>query len=163
MNRLLTDFKNKIYDRCSLQVTGYYEETESKEYHACRFALNGLSIICRNAKRTPKKAGQFVTFWKRKDNGPIEPFHETDTFDFYVVNIEDEGKLGQFVFPKSVLIKKGVVSTDAKEGKRAIRVYSPWDEVKSKQAQQTQKWQLEYFLASEAVSDLARVQDIYSR
>lgn len=162
MNRLLTDLKNKIYDPCSLQVTGYRDEPESQEYNACRFELNGLSIICRSAKITPKKAGQFVTFWKRKDNGPIEPFHETDAFDFYVVNVEDEGKLGQFVFPKSVLIKKGVVSTDAKEGKRAIRVYPPWSEVKSKQAKQTQKWQLEYFWTTEAVSDLTRVINLYN-
>ncbi|UII32571.1 MepB family protein [Fulvivirga ulvae] len=162
MNRLLTDLKNKVYDQCSLQVTGYRDEPESKEYDACRFKLNGLSIICRSAKVAPKKTGQFVTFWKRKDNGPIEPFHETDAFDFYMVNVEYEGKLGQFVFPKSVLIKKGMVSTDAKEGKRAIRVYPPWDEVKSEQAKQTQKWQLEYFLNINRLPDLERVMEFYS-
>ena len=50
-----------------------------------------------------------------------------------------------FVFPKSVLIAKEIVS-DKKEGKRAIRIYSPWDITMSKQAQKTQKWQLDYFL-----------------
>ena len=44
-----------------------------------------------------------------------------------------------------ILINKEIVS-DKKEGKRAIRVYPPWDIAINKQAQKTQKWQLNYFL-----------------
>ncbi|MBL6445950.1 MepB family protein [Fulvivirga sp. 29W222] len=162
LNSPLVDIKHKVYAPCSFEITDYFEETESKEYSACQFILNGRSIICRSSKITPKKVGQFVTFWKRKGNGPIEPFHESDSIDLYVVNVADKGKLGQFVFPKSILIKKGVISTPVKEGKRAIRVYPPWDKVKNKQAERTQKWQLEYFLNVDDLPDLEKAKTLYS-
>ena len=44
------------------------------------------------------------------------------------------------------MVAQKIVSTDLIKGKRAIRVYPPWDEVTSKQAQKTQKWQLDYFI-----------------
>ena len=58
-----------------------------------------------------------MTFWKRNGNGPIEPLIETDQIDFTTVNVRTENELGQFVFPKSVLIKKGMISVERKEGK----------------------------------------------
>jgi hypothetical protein len=82
-----------------------------------------------------------VTFWKRTGNGPIEPFNESDQIDFYTVTMRSENKLGQFVFPKSLLIKKGIISTRKKEGKRAFRIYPNWYVAKNKQAERTQKWQ----------------------
>ena len=51
----------------------------------------------------------------------IEPLEVSDKIDFFVVNVKTETKFGQFVFPKSILIEKGIIS-DKKEGKRAIRV-----------------------------------------
>lgn len=145
MDNNLSQIKTKVYDKCGLLISDFRLEPESKEYDACQFELNGLKIIGRNAKITAKKAGQFVTFWKRNRNGPIEPFYESDPIDFYIVNARIQNKLGQFVFPKSVLIKKGIISTQDKEGKRAFRVYPSWDIARSKQAERTQKWQLEYF------------------
>ena len=161
MNKDLTEIKNKIYDKCELQIFDFENEPESLKYNACRFELNGLKIICRNAKVTPKKIGQFVTFWKRKGNGEIEPFYETDLIDFYAVNVRNENQSGQFVFPKSVLIKKGIISTDKKEGKRAFRVYPSWDFPKSKQAEKTQKWQLNYFFEIGKTTDLKAVTELY--
>lgn len=55
--------------------------------------------------------------------------------------------MGQFVFPKSVLADKGIITRKGKEGKRGIRVYSPWDIVTNKQAEKTQTWQTKYFLS----------------
>lgn len=161
MDTILNEIKTKVYDTCSLQISDFKIESESKEYKACRFKLNGLNIISRNAKITPKKAGQFVTFWKRKGNGPIEPFHESDQIDFYAVNVRAESKLGQFVFPKSVLIKKGIISTEKKQGKRGFRVYPRWDRVQSKQAEQTQKWQLDYFYEINSSTELKKVNALY--
>lgn len=135
----------EVYNPSNLAISKLQIDAESKEYDACRYQLNGFKIISRTAKRTPKKVGQFVTFWKRNAAGPIEPFEENDEFDFFVVNVHCEEKSGQFVFPKSILIQKGIISTDKKEGKRAFRVYPSWDVVESKQATQSQKWQLEYF------------------
>lgn len=161
MNSNLNQIKTEIYDKCSMKVSGFEAETESKEYNACRFQLNGLNILSRNAKITPKKVGQFVTFWKRNGNGPIEPFNENDPIDFYTINVRTENEFGQFVFPKSVLIKKGIISTEKKEGKRAFRVYPNWDTVKSKQAEQTQKWQQNYFYQINSSTDLKKVTELY--
>lgn len=161
MDSTLLQIKTEVYDKSGLKMSDFQIETESKEYDACRFELNGMKIISRNAKITPKKGGLFVTFWKRNGNGPIEPFEESDQADFYTVNVRTENELGQFVFPKSILIKKGIISTAIKEGKRAFRVYPKWDIAKSKQAERTQKWQLEYFYEIEHSMDFKKVAELY--
>ncbi len=100
----------------------------------------------RQAKITPTKIGQFVTLWKRNSiKNVIEPFEVSDDIDLFVINVKTENRFGQFVFPKSILIEKGII-TVKKEGKRAIRVYPKWDLTENKQAIKTQKWQLDYFL-----------------
>lgn len=161
MDNILQQINAEIYGPCALEISEFKPEPESKEYDACRFVLNSLQIISRSSKITPKKCGQFVTFWKRQGNGPIEPFHETDAFDYYVVNLRADDKLGQFVFPKAVLIHKGIVSTDKKEGKRAFRVYPPWDTANNKQAERTQKWQRDYFYEIGSKIDFDRVKLLF--
>ena len=161
MNNILSQINTEVYTKCGLIISGYTLEGESQEYDSCHFKLNGMSILSRNAKITPKKVGQFVTFWKRNGNGPIEPFNETDNIDFYIVNVKADNKLGQFVFPRSILIKKGIISIEDKEGKRAFRVYPKWDSVSSKQAERTQKWQLEYFYEIDSLTDKHKVLELY--
>lgn len=117
MNHNLESIKNSIYDKCGFQLSDFKTEKESEDYDACGFKLNELNVISRSAKLTPKKAGQFVTFWKRCGNGPIEPYHETDPFDLLVVNVKAGDNSGQFVFPKSVLIEKEIISSSKKEVK----------------------------------------------
>jgi hypothetical protein len=161
LNDHLKEIKEEVYEGCNLYLTGYQKELESKEYDACRFQLNDAKIIYRSSKITPKKAGQFVTFWKRNGNGPIEPFEQTDAFDFFVINVRTEEAFGQFVFPKSVLVKKGIVSTSKKEGKRAIRVYPSWDQPTNTTAMRTQKWQLDYFFKVNKDVDYEKVKQLY--
>ncbi len=161
MENNLKQIKAEVYEKSGLKMSDFKTETESKEYDACRFELNGRKIISRNSKITPKKVGQFVTFWKRNGNGPIEPFEENDQIDFYAVNVRTENEFGQFVFPKSVLIKKGIISTEKKDGKRAFRVYPSWENVNNKQAERTQKWQLDYFYEINNSTDLRRVEELY--
>ncbi len=139
------------------------KEAESKEYDACRFELNGLNIIYRNAKITPKKVGQFVTFWKRNGNGLIEPLSESDAIDYFVVNVRADNNFGQFVFPKSVLIKNGIITTDKQEGKRAFRVYPNWDIPQNKQAEKTQKWQLTYFYEIGEKTNFKKARELYQK
>nr|WP_255509225.1 MepB family protein [Flavobacterium sp. J27] len=116
------------------------------DYGACTFELNDKKIQHRVAKITPTKVGQFVTIWKRNQQGITEPYHVTDALDFiFITTIENE-KIGQFIFPKSVLAENAIISSDQKEGKRGIRVYPPWGEVTSKQALKTQSWQTKYFV-----------------
>lgn len=163
MNIELIEIKKEVYDKCAFQFSEFENEVESTNYEACHFKINGLKVICRNAKTTPKKIGQFVTFWKRNEGSQIEPFFESDNIDFYVVNVQAIGGYrGQFVFPKSVLIKKGIISTSEREGKRAFRVYPMWDVVKSKQAERTQKWQLNYFYKINQTTDLKKVVELYA-
>ena len=87
-----------------------------------------------------------MTLWKRNGKSPIQPFDLSDSIDFFVVSVRKDNLFGQFVFPKLVLCEKGIVSKNGQGGKRAIRVYPPWDKTTSPQAQKTQKWQVEYFL-----------------
>ena len=77
------------------------------------------------------------------------------------MNVRTENEFGQFVFPKAVLIKKGIISTDKKEGKRAFRVYPIWDNANNKQAERTQKWQLDYFYEINDSTNLKKVADLY--
>ncbi len=161
MDDTLKLIKLKIFDECDFVMSDFMLEQESKEYDASQFTLCGRSVICRTARITPKKSGQFVTFWKRSKDGPIEPYDENDPFDLYIVNVVADEHLGQFVFPKQVLIKKGIISTQKKEGKRAFRVYPIWDIAKSKQAEKTQQWQLNYFYEINISTDLKRVRDLY--
>ncbi len=135
-----------VYKKSNLKFTGAEPEAESEEYGAHTFGLENFTIKFRVAKITPKKIGQFVTCWKRTTLGPIQPFDIEDSFDFLVVSVRSGENFGQFVFPKAVLSQKGIIAKLGKGGKRAMRVYPPWDQTTSQQAQKTQKWQCAYFL-----------------
>jgi hypothetical protein len=70
--------------------------------------------------------------------------------------VRAENHFGQFVFPKAVLGEKGIVSCNGKEGKRAMRIYPPWDIADNSQAKKTQAWQLQYFIKfSENIFDFS--------
>ncbi|MCC6373072.1 MAG: MepB family protein [Bacteroidia bacterium] len=150
-NTLLYDdlnvVKEMVYDHCGFALTNLKVNTESKEYGACSFELNGLKIEHRISKITATKTGQFVTIWKRSKNGITEPFNSSDDVDFIAITARSGHNLGQFIFPKSVLVEKGIITHKAKDGKRGIRVYPKWDVVTNKQAEKTQTWQLNYFVS----------------
>lgn len=141
MDKLITE----IYEKCNFRITDFHTELEGKEYKASWFRINNLNIINRTAKITLKKIGQFVTFWKRNSQGITSPFSVDDVFDFYVINVKKENRIGQFIIPKSILASKGIVTTSEKDGKRGFRVYPAWDKPVSKQAIKSQQWQLNYF------------------
>lgn len=82
--------------------------------------------------------------WKRIGNGPTMPYDAQDAFDYMVINVRSKDHFGQFVFPKSVLADKGIISKNGIGGKRGIRVYPAWDIADNPQAR-TQAWQLKYF------------------
>ena len=134
-----------VYDCFDFYCTQPQQESESIDYSAYRFYLNEKFICYREAKITPTKTGQFVTLWKRSRLGTIAPFDSSDLIDFVFVSVRKDKLFGQFIFPKEILLEKGIFSTAVKEGKRAIRVYPPWDETTNKQAEKTQNWQLDYF------------------
>lgn len=163
LNRNLIEVKTKIYNKLTLNIYELKNEHEGTEYDACQFELNGMKIISRSSKITPKKVGQFVTFWKRNKNGETEPYSENDSFDFYVINAKSGDHFGQFVFPKSELINKGFVTSEKKDGKRGFRVYPIWDKTLNKQAEKTQKWQLNYFYEINKATNLKDVSKLYNK
>ncbi|WP_223559334.1 MepB family protein [Chryseobacterium lathyri] len=135
-----------IFQPLGLKLLNVEEDIEAQEYSGCSLGLNQLNIKFRTAKITPTKTGQFVTIWKRNEKGETAPFDSNDLFDFYLISASTDNDKGIFIFPKEVLIEKGILSHDQKIGKRGIRVYPNWDPTENKQAKATQKWQVEYFL-----------------
>jgi len=142
----LIPLKEKLYDICDLQISKFTTHTESKAYFASSFQLNQFQIEHRVAKITEKKVGQFVSIWKRNSDGITAPFDASDTVDFICITCIDKNRIGQFIFPKSILIEQGIISHGTKDGKRGIRVYPIWDQINNKQAEKTQQWQLQYFV-----------------
>lgn len=126
-------------------ISNIVAELESKEYLAHTFLLEEEKVIFRKAKITPTKTGQFVTIWKRNSEGITAPFDISDNFEFFIIFVRKEELTGVFIFPKSVLHQERIVSDENKDGKRGIRVYPSWDEVKSKQAIKTKEWQKAFF------------------
>ncbi len=135
-----------IYKKLTLCCDNFVFEPESSDYAAATLTLNHYRILFRISKITPTKTGQFVTLWKRSNGGPIQPFDQTDPLDFVIIGIRSQKNVGQFIFPKAILISKNIFSRNNVGGKRAIRVYAPWDKANSKQAQITKKWQAEFFV-----------------
>lgn len=138
--------KELVYDKCGFELTNLKQGLESLEYGACSFRLNGKAIQYRVSKITPTKSGQFVTIWKRNNEGITQPFDILDDLDFIIITSKSESNFGQFIFPKSVLVDKRIITRNEKEGKRGIRVYPPWEIATNKQAIKTQGWQIKYFL-----------------
>ena len=149
MNSFHSDLKvakELVYDKCDFDFTNPILNSESVEYGACKFVLNGKTVQHRISKITPTKTGQFVTIWKRNKNDITEPFDISDDLDFIIITARSGDNFGQFIFPKSVLADKGIITRNGKEGKRGIRVYPPWDNAINKQATKTQSRQIKYFL-----------------
>ncbi|WP_423147072.1 MepB family protein [Rubrolithibacter danxiaensis] len=148
-NSLYSDLKvvkELVYDKCGFGLSNLTLNSESVEYGACSFELDGQKIEHRVSKITPAKTGQFVSIWKRNKKGVTEPFDVSDNIDFIAITSKSGDTIGQFIFPKSVLADKGIISQNGKGGKRGIRVYPSWDVTANRQAEKTQIWQTAYFL-----------------
>lgn len=138
-------------------------EAESAQYGACRAELHGRRVVLRVANTTPTKIGQFVTVWKRPHpDADIVPLDEADLVDVVIIAVTDDdgARHGFFVFPRSVLLERGVMSRASQGGKRALRVYPPWCSPESAQAQRTQRWQSACFVAA---GDQRRLEQLFGQ
>lgn len=122
------------------------EEPQNSEYEGFIFRTRHYSFRNRLAKKTPTKKGYFVVFWERDNQKRNQAFSFKESPDFLIVNVIDNVYKGLFLFPKSVLLEQGVLRTPKSKGRMAIRVYPLWEQNLNKTAEQTQKWQLEYFI-----------------
>ena len=151
-----------VYQACNLTISNLEIEPESKEYAACKFIINNKKALFRTAKITPTKIGQFVTFWKRNGNGITAPFDLSDSIDFFIITVITPTQKGQFIFPKEVLYQQGFISKNNQGGKRAMRVYPPWDKAENKQAIKTQSWQLQYFFEFTTSPNCVLIQKLFA-
>ena len=143
---------------------------ESSKYEALVFSLNHLNIVYRKGKVTPDRPGAFLAVWQRPllrnidGNKPI-PL-KSNELDYLFVQVESHSNIttndilesrpmhGIFIFPVSLLIDKGIVSSSKSKGKTGFRVFPPWSDdrgvagtkVFSESGKKTQRWQLPYFL-----------------
>lgn len=144
---------------------------ESAKYEGLVFDLDGQRIMFRKGKVTPDRPGAFLAVWRRpaatatKSNKPI-PL-KSDELDYLFVQVQqyltaasdeqpiNKPKHGMFIFPISILVEKGIVSSTKNKGKTGFRVFPPWSQdrgdvgtkVFSASGKKTQAWQLPYFLA----------------
>lgn len=168
MNNFYTalDYVNKmIYEPNDLPVKSIQEENQNSKYGAGIFKLSSRTVRFRVANITPTKAGQFVAFWEKDENNKNQPFTYDEAPDLLVITtFRDNGEFGQFIFPKEVLFKQDILKSSSTKGKMAIRVYSGWDTPTSKQARNTQKWQLPYFVDMSDPSELPidKIMKLYS-
>jgi len=158
---------------------------ESSKYEALNFSINNQNIVYRKGKITEDRPGAFLAVWKRPSisntNKPIPlQFNE---LDYLFVEGEEHSniisneklinnpKKGIFVFPISILLKKGIVSSETKKGKTGFRVFPPWSEdrglvgmkVFSESGKKTQRWQLPYYIEidEKGLLDFFKLKEIF--
>lgn len=131
---LLEIIMNETFDLNDVEI-----ETQNKAYDG--FSLPTASIRSRCAKKTPKKAGYFVTHYVKDGNSSNRPYTTTETLDTLAIFVPNKGV---FLLPKETLIQHGIV-TDAQFGKMGFRIYLPTETELNRTAQKTQAWQAPYF------------------
>lgn len=147
----------------SLNPLNITPHPQAAEYSGCSFVQDGKLVIYRTGKTTPKKIGQFVTFWRRNAAGFTEPYSDLEDIHFYILHCTSGSREGLFILPKSsALIQHGILSTATKDGKRGFRVYPSWDKPTSKQATKTQQWQQQYFVKLSTAESEERVKAMLS-
>lgn len=153
--KALTYVNGNFYEPNHLVIKDIGEEAQNSDYGAGIFQLNSKSVRFRVAKTTPNKIGQFVSFWEKDASHKNQAFSYEKATDLLVINtFANKDRFGQFVFPKEVLVQQKILKTATTKGKMAIRVYPIWDNPTSKQAIETQKWQLEYFIETNNTNNL---------
>lgn len=145
-NDVIRNLNNIIYKPNKFIITNLKEEQQNAEYAGCLFYLNHKSIRFRISKITPNKIGQFVSFWEKDDNMQNQAFSYEAAPDLLIITCIDDNKLGQFIFPKEILLKEKILKTQSQKGKMAMRVYPIWDTPENNQAKKSQMWQLQYFV-----------------
>ena len=143
----LTLINRVLYAPNQLTLKSIQEEKQNAKYGAGIFQINTTTVRFRVAKITPTKVGQFVAFWEKDENNKNRPYSYKKAPDLLVITtFKDDQEFGQFIFPKDILLQQNIVMSNSTKGKMAMRVYPSWDSPTSKQAMQSQEWQLPYFI-----------------
>jgi hypothetical protein len=146
----------------SSKFSNIQPDAEFEAYMGHNLQWGSQRMKLRKAKITPKKIGQFVTLWKRNAQGITVPFDTADGFDIFAIYVVEGEKHGFFLFTRQILGQKQVLSNVGKEGKRGFRVYPPWAITTNKQAQQTQHWQVPFFVALQSIPNANTLTEVLS-
>lgn len=128
-----------------LDVKDLTEEKYNQDYEALTFSFKEETYQSRLAKKTPTKAGYFVACWTKDENNCNQSYSKEAFADYLMIIVIDEELSGYFLFPRELLVEKGILTTFEHKGKMAFRVYPKWCNQLNKTAGQTQKWQCKYF------------------
>ena len=137
------------------------KEIWNTAYEAVNLTINNRQFKSRLANKTPNKEGYFVEIWQKNDKNQNIPFSQNDSWDKLIINIIDNSRQGQFIFPKKLLIEKGIISSTHLSGKLAFRVYPTWEQHLNLTATQSQKWQCPYFIDLSEDANLKRIETLY--
>ena len=159
---------------------------ESSKYEALVFSLDNKNIVYRKGKVTPDRPGAFLAVWQRPPLGNLDgnkpiPL-KSNALDYLFVQVENHSSIttndilvkstrhGMFIFPVSLLIDKGIISSTKNKGKTGFRVFPPWSDdrgvdgtqVFSESGKKTQRWQLPYFLdiGDDGLIDLCKLSNV---
>src|SRR5699024_2195701 len=123
-----------IYEPYDLIVNSDQEEKQNSKYCAGTCQLSSRTVRFRVANITSTKAGKYVAFMEKDRNDKNQPYLYEKAPDLFVITtFKSENEFGQFIFPREVLLEKGILRSDLTKGKMAIRVYPSWDNPSSKQ------------------------------
>ena len=138
---------NELFESLEMPAIEISElDPYNQEYEGFDFSVSQTRYRSRLAKKTPKKAGYFLAIWEKNSENKNTPFSAETFPDYLIVNIIDDERKGQFIFPKRVLQQQGILSSPAQLGKMAFRVYTRWDQDLNSSATKTAKWQIPYFV-----------------
>lgn len=152
---------NMIHQITNEKIEALHLEKQNSEYEGVTFKIGQFSYRSRLAKKTPNKKGYFVVFWEKDQYHHNTPFKFDGSPDKLIISIKDGLHSGQFIFPKSILVEKGVLSYERQVGKMAIRIYPDWVNELNSTAQRTQLWQLNYFVNSDKSMSIDRIRSLY--
>ncbi|NGL75412.1 multidrug transporter [Staphylococcus aureus] len=127
------------------EVKDLTEEKYNQDYEALTFSFKEETYQSRLAKKTPTKSGYFVTCWTKDEDNYNRPYKIEEFADYLIVAVIDDELNAYFLFPRELLVEKGILASSKYQGKMAFRVYPKWCNQLNKTAGQTQKWQCKYF------------------
>src|SRR5699024_12158172 len=104
------DILDMVSTEFNFSINQFELEVWNHEYEAFNFNINNNSFKSRLAKKTPKKAGYFVTLWLKNELEKNRPYNYDEMKDKFIINVLDGDKIGKIIFPKELYDDYGVLS-----------------------------------------------------
>jgi len=119
-------------------------EMQNSDYESGIVHIGEEAWRIRTARNTPTKAGAFVAFWQRDEEGNTMPFSVDDPAAGLLVFVDHHDRQGVFRFTRTHLAELGITLGE-RLGKSGFRVYPSWCAGLNVQAATTQRAQAPAF------------------